>query len=149
DRAGRLRSIPGMSQHAPASVARPARPTSPALALTPVTPGVLQRCGTVPCSDCGTRDEERAVLRQRAFGTEPDSVPPIVHEVLRSGGRPLDAAPRAFLEQRFGHDFSHVRVHTDAKAADSARAVNAFAYTVGHDVVFGPGLYAPSTSAGR
>ena len=44
--------------------------------------------------------------------------PPIVHEVLRSPGQPLDAATRAFMEPRFGHDFSKVRVHTDEKAAD-------------------------------
>lgn len=52
-------------------------------------------------------------------------------------GQPLDAATRAFMEPRFGHDFSHVRVHTDARAVESAQAVNALAYTVGHDVVFG------------
>jgi hypothetical protein len=69
--------------------------------------------------------------------------------VLRSSGQPLDPATRAFMEPRFGHDFSAVRVHTDARAAESARAVNALAYTVGRDVTFGPGQYAPATSAGR
>ncbi|MGB9632210.1 MAG: DUF4157 domain-containing protein [Chloroflexaceae bacterium] len=76
-------------------------------------------------------------------------MPPIVHEVLRSPGQPLDAETRAFMEPRFGHDFSRVRVHTDARAAESARAVNALAYTVGRDVVFGAGQYAPGASAGR
>jgi hypothetical protein len=76
-------------------------------------------------------------------------VPPIVHEVLRSSGQPLDAAARAFLEPRFGHDFSGVRLHTDAKAAESARAVNALAYTVGRDVVFGQERYASEAPAGR
>ncbi len=75
--------------------------------------------------------------------------PPIVHEVLRSSGQPLDRATRAFMEPRFGHDFSRVRVHTDAHAAESARAVNALAYTVGRDVVFGGGHYQPETIAGR
>jgi hypothetical protein len=53
------------------------------------------------------------------------------------------------MEARFGHDFGQVRVHTDAKAAESARAVNALAFTVGRNVVFGTGQYAPKTSAGQ
>jgi len=65
--------------------------------------------------------------------------------VLRSPGRPLDPATRAFMEPRFGHDFSRVRVHTDARAAESARAVNALAYTMGHDVVFDGGRYGTGT----
>ncbi|HTQ30575.1 MAG TPA: DUF4157 domain-containing protein [Opitutaceae bacterium] len=65
--------------------------------------------------------------------------PPIVHDVLRSPGQPLDSATRAFMEPRFGYDFSRVRVHTDAKAAESAAAVSAQAYTVGSNIVFGSG----------
>ncbi|HEY2990878.1 MAG TPA: DUF4157 domain-containing protein [Candidatus Binatia bacterium] len=72
-----------------------------------------------------------------------------MHDVLRSPGQPLDPAARAFFEPRFGHDFGQVRVHTDAKAADSALAVDALAYTVGRDLVFGAGRYAPETAAGR
>src|SRR5439155_9665361 len=53
------------------------------------------------------------------------------------------------MEPRFGRDFSTVRVHTDSRAAASARAVDALAYTVGNDVVFGGGRFAPSTGAGR
>jgi len=53
------------------------------------------------------------------------------------------------MESRIGHDFSQVRVHADARAAESAGAVNALAYTVGQDIVFGPGRYAPQTSEGR
>ncbi len=77
------------------------------------------------------------------------SVPPIVHEVLRSPGQPLDPATRAFMEPRFGHDFGPVRVHTDARAAQSAQSVNALAYTVGRDVVFDAGQYAPHTREGK
>jgi hypothetical protein len=69
--------------------------------------------------------------------------------VLNAPGSPLDAQTRAFMEPRFGHDFSKVRVHTDAKAAESARGVNALAYTVGHDIAFGAGQYAPQTLPGR
>jgi hypothetical protein len=76
-------------------------------------------------------------------------VPLIVHDVLRSPGQPLDAATRAFFEPRFGRDFSQVRVHTDAPAAESAQAVNALAYTMGRDIVFGAGEYALGTTAGQ
>jgi hypothetical protein len=75
--------------------------------------------------------------------------PPIVYEVLRSAGQPLDPNTRAFLEPRFGYDFSHVRVHTDAQAAKSAQAVGALAYTVGRDIVFGAGQYSPGVSGGQ
>ncbi len=82
--------------------------------------------------------------------TESPGVPPVVHAVLSNGGgQPLDTTTRAFMEPRFGHDFSQVRVHTDARAAESALAVNALAYTVGRDLVFGAGQYAPMTSAGQ
>lgn len=76
-------------------------------------------------------------------------IPPIVHEVLRSPGQPLDPATRTLFEPRFGHDFSRVRVHTYAEAAESARAVDALAYTVGRNVVFGVGQYLPKSSAGQ
>jgi hypothetical protein len=69
--------------------------------------------------------------------------------VLRSPGESLDTETRAFMEPRFGHDFSHVRVHADTKAAKSAHAVNAMAYTVGRNLVFGAGQYRPGTNAGR
>ncbi len=75
--------------------------------------------------------------------------PPIVNEALGSGGRPLDPVIRAFFEPRLGHDFSQVRVHADAKAGDSARSLNALAYTAGQDVVFEAGQYAPGSRAGR
>jgi hypothetical protein len=65
------------------------------------------------------------------------------------GGAPLPAAERAFFEPRFGHDFSRVRVHTGPTAAASARSLGAAAYTLGDDVVFGAGQYAPANAAGR
>lgn len=78
-----------------------------------------------------------------------ETAPPVVDEVLRSAGQPLEPTTRAFMENRFGHNFSDVRVHSDAKAAESARSVNALAYTVGSDVVLGAGQYAPHTDSGR
>ncbi|MCA9968944.1 MAG: DUF4157 domain-containing protein, partial [Anaerolineales bacterium] len=77
------------------------------------------------------------------------AAPPIVRGALRAPGRPLDAATRAFMEPRLGHDLGTVRVHTDGQAAASARAVQARAYTVGRDVVFGAGEFAPETAVGR
>jgi len=77
------------------------------------------------------------------------SVPPIVHEVIRSRGEPLDPNTREFMQARFGYDFGHVRVHTDMRATQSARAVNALAYTVGRDIVFDTAQYTPETAAGQ
>lgn len=76
-------------------------------------------------------------------------VPPIIRETLASSGQPIDSATRAFMEPRFGHDFSDVKVHTDTSAADSAQAIDARAYTVGQDIVFGAGQYAPDNDSGR
>ncbi len=116
-----------------------------ATSAPPMHSNFLQRkcaCGGTPgptseCEECRKKRLQRATNHQSALNSEPSVVPPIVNEVLRSPGEPLDAATRAFMERRFAHDFSHVRVHMDAKAAESARAVNARAYTVGRDVVFG------------
>jgi hypothetical protein len=76
-------------------------------------------------------------------------VPADVHEVLGSPGQPLDSGTRAFMEPRFGRDFGNVRVHTDIAAAESARAINAIAYTVGSDVIFAHRMYAPHSGEGR
>ncbi len=81
--------------------------------------------------------------------TAPANVPPIIHEVLNSPGQPLDEGTRSFFEPRFGHDFSQVRVHADSKATESAKAVDAFAYTVAPHIVFSRDHFAPSSLAGR
>lgn len=73
----------------------------------------------------------------------------VVEDALASVGEPLDHADRAFMEPRFHHDFSSVRVHRDARADASARAVGALAYTVGDDIVFREGSFAPKTTAGK
>src|SRR5574337_1653454 len=79
----------------------------------------------------------------------PSSSPPVVHEALSSSGQPLDASARAFMERSFGRDFQSVRIHTGAKASESAKAVNALAYTVGQDIVFAEGHYNPASYEGR
>ncbi|GEM_PF-3132149 len=104
--------------------------------------GTVQR----KCASC--EEEAGNIQRKAEGGSHAGEAPPIVHDVLSSSGQPLEPATRAFMEPRFGHDFSNIRVHAGEKAARSARAVNARAYTVGRDVVFGHGQYAPSTSAG-
>ena len=78
-----------------------------------------------------------------------NAAPASVEQTLASGGRPMEPALRHDMQQRFGHDFSSVRIHTGAQAHDSARTLCALAYTVGNDVVFGAGQYAPDTRAGR
>jgi hypothetical protein len=109
---------------------------------------VLQRkcgCGGA-CGGCAQKNK----LRRSATGPAAhEHVPPIVHDVVRSAGRPLDPASRAFFEPRFQHDFSRVRVHADGRAADSASAVQARAYTLGSSIVFGANAYAPQTDHGR
>ena len=80
---------------------------------------------------------------------QPATAPASVDQALASPGRPLEPSIRQDMQQRFGQDFSRVRVHTDASAEESARDVNAHAYTVGRDVVFGAGRFAPETPLGR
>jgi hypothetical protein len=115
---------------------------------------VVQRmCGK--CSDEHDEDEgedaTKGRLQRKAAGgpVAETAAPAIVHEVLRSPGQPLDAGMRAFMEPRFGYDFSGVELHTDAHAAASAEAVGARAYTVGQHIVLGSAAGAPGTAEGR
>jgi hypothetical protein len=103
-------------------------------------------------------EEEDEMVQRRAIAPQPEPLkthqdtadePSVVHTVLHSAGQPLDRATRTFMETRFGYDFSQVRVHTDAKAAESTQTVNAKAYTVGHHIVFGSGQHAPATLPGK
>ena len=102
--------------------------------------------GEEECADC----RAAATVMRAAAGPAPGAVAPAsVEHVTAAPGRALDAPLRASMEQAFGHDLSHVRVHTDPAAARSAAAVNAHAYAVGPHVVFGAGRYAPETRDGR
>ncbi len=102
------------------------------------------------CAECAQKREQGLLQRAAiAAAPAPDVAPPIVHDVLRTPGQPLDEQTRAFVEPRFGQDFGDVRVHTDAQAAESARSVGALAYTVGNHVAFGAGQYQPSSSTGQ
>lgn len=104
-----------------------------------------RRMAARPSSPPAQRRERGVLQRQSASA----SVPASVHAVLGSPGRPLDPAIRAFMEPRFGHDFSQVRIHQNRAAIESARELKALAYTVGKSLIFGARQYAPETSAGR
>ncbi len=106
------------------------------------------------CPRCQTqqpRHEPKVIQAKRLQVSDRGRTPapPIVHEALAGPGQPLDRSARDFMEPRFGHDFSQVRIYTDAKAAESSRALNALAYTVGRNIVFEPGQYQPHTNVGR
>lgn len=105
--------------------------------------------GGVPCSQCEDEPEELA-QRKPAPGAESQSTPgsDLLPQSL-GFGRPLDDSTCSFMEARFGADFSQVRIHDSAKAASAARSVNALAYTLGRDIVFGEGRYAPATADGK
>lgn len=182
--------------------------------LTNSPSGILQRkcasCNTNTiagdkCEDC----DKKGILQRKSNNSAHSDVPPIVHQVLRSSGQPLDKSTRTFFEPHFALNFSRVpvistlrqmshsslsvgepttvfeqeadrvadsvmrkgqsenktsttsewqgakfdlsdvRVHTDARAAESAHAVNALAYTVGRDIVFAAGAYQPTKESGQ
>lgn len=123
--------------------------------FTPVRSPLLQRkcaCGnsaglTGECSQC--QKKKLTLQRWVTDSEERTEVPAIVHEVLRSPGQPLDSKTRSFMESRFGHDFSQVRVHINRQAAESAQSVDASAYTVRQQIVFDTNQYQPYSPAGQ
>ena len=103
--------------------------------------------GGEPCDEC--EDEQVPVIRRVANASGGGfTVPDAVVSGLGAGTR-LDPESRTFFERRFGHDFGGVAVHTSPAADRSARAVEARAFTVGRDIAFGAGEYAPATLEGR
>ena len=133
----------------------PSSKKSPSSLLSPAPSQVLQRrcaCGAKAegggqCAECARK--RGALQRKPQHGHAVGEVPAAVHEVLQSPGQALGDEVRGPMESRFGRDFSQVRVHADAHAAESARAVDAAAYTVGRDVVFGANQFVPSTTSGQ
>ena len=132
---------------------RTRRVPSPALARKEPAAGVsadggfeLQRKPHCAC-DGGCPQCQRYSSSASAQSS-PDA-PPVVHDVVRSPGEPLDSATRALMEPQFGQDFGRVRTHTDAQAAQSAQAIDARAYTAGSHIVFGAGRFSPETPAGQ
>jgi hypothetical protein len=96
--------------------------------------------------------EEGGLLQTKELSGQTQQVPPQVAaniNSLRGSGQPLTRSARAFFEPRFGVDFSGVQVHADAQAFELTRSLNARAFTVGRDMVFGTGEYSPETTSGR
>jgi hypothetical protein len=114
----------------------PVRPMS-------ASPAVQRKC------DACREDEHVQRAPSREATNDAAEVPPTVHDALASPGAPLAGATRAFFEPRFGEDFGDVRVHADAHAARAARDIQARAFTVGSDIVFGAGEYAPVGAEGQ
>jgi len=109
------------------------------------------------CSDCDEElqrqptDEEDTIQAKELPGQTPAATPEVMQQVsaMRGGGNPLPDSVRRFFEPRFGHELSNVRVHTGDRVAETARTLRARAFTLGRDVAFGAGEYAPESSKGR
>lgn len=115
--------------------------------------GSCDKCKAEQADDEHANVQRKPVPQISAIASSPSSAgmtaPPIVHEVLRSAGQPLDAGTRAFFEPRFGYDFGSVRLHTDSRATESAARIHANAYAVGNNLVVANGRCAANTHAGR
>jgi hypothetical protein len=100
------------------------------------------------CKSC--QDEEEMIHRKTIDNNEYQMSGDILQSIesMDGGGLPLGSSTRAFMEPRFGTDLSNVRIHTDTRAAESARALNALAYTIGNDIVFSTSQYEPETYNG-
>jgi hypothetical protein len=120
--------------------------------LSSTCPAVRRKCACDgsggSCEACQEEAKDK-LLRKSSDLIIPTEASPIVHEVLRSPGQPLEAGTRSFMEARFGYNLSQVRIHSDSKAAKSAESVHALAYTSGKNVVFGAGQYAPHSREGQ
>ncbi|MGB0064329.1 MAG: DUF4157 domain-containing protein, partial [Terracidiphilus sp.] len=125
---------------------------SPQIAASGAAPAVRRTCSCGSsggeCPECQKKKEEKLQLKALS-SVAPTEAPPIVHQVLRSPGQPMDRETRTKMEAGFGHDLNHVRIHADNQAASSAAAVGASAYTVGNHLVFGANRYQPSSDHGR
>ncbi|TFH47375.1 MAG: DUF4157 domain-containing protein [ANME-2 cluster archaeon] len=96
-------------------------------------------------------EEEKQIQSKSNTGMAPQVTPGIAHDIhsLKGTGQSLPASERAFFEPRFGRDFSNVRVHTNERSAHTAQSINARAFTLGVDVVFGAGQYEPGAISSR
>ena len=125
-------------------------------AAMPGSATILRRCncgshthGSGACADCRKKEVQRKGTAGRTLDTDSEGVPAIVNDVLADGGEPLPETTRAFMEPKFGCDFSRVRVHTGDRADQSAQAIHASAYAFGSHITFASGAYAPDSPQGR
>ncbi len=117
-------------------------------------PAPMARPPCAACADGGAtcpacEKAESVAVSRKAEGAVGSDAPASVDAALRAPGEPLSPSVRDFFEPRFGQDLSHVRIHTDRAARESAREVSALAYTVGSHVVFGTERHAPGTPDGQ
>jgi hypothetical protein len=130
----------------------PALRAAAAPAMSSAGSGAQRKCScagsTTGCSKCH-EEQEQMLQHSGSTSAAPHHAPTIIGEVLGSPGQPLDASTRAFMEPRFGNNFSQIQVHTDKKAARSADLLRARAYTLGNHIVFSDGEYAPATRIGK
>jgi len=102
-----------------------------------------------PSSNDPSSPIHQPVACRASRSPSPSNAPESVQAAVNASGHPLDGHTRTHMEDRFGFDFSRVRIHTDRRAADSAHEINALAYTVGSNIVFGAGQYAPHSPTGQ
>jgi len=122
-----------------------------------ITPFVQRQVGPDEVEEVQTRlqrqvEEEEEPLQAKQANNQMPAVTPTIEsgiQSLKGGGQPLTESTRSYFEPRFGTDFSHVRVHTDSKAAETAKSMNAKAFTVGKDLVFGSEQFLPKTVTGK
>jgi hypothetical protein len=114
-------------------------------AVTPASLRLSRKCAV--CEEGG----RTLANSERGSVTTPSGseAPSVVHDVLRSGGQPLDPSSRVFMERRFGYSFADVRIHADAAAGESAQAIGAYAYASGNHIVFAPSKHDPGSYQGR
>jgi hypothetical protein len=110
----------------------------------------LKPLSSVPDASAKKKEESAPQVQRKAEQGASDHAGLATAAALpHSGGHPLDQITRTLMESRFGFDFSKIRIHTDSDAAESANGLNALAYTIGKDLVFGAGQYSPQTEEGR
>jgi len=110
---------------------------------TKISPLDIQR----KCAAC--EEEEHAQRKEDGVSHQRSEAPSIVSDAINTGGASLDGETKSFMENRFGHDFGNVKIHTDTIAAKSAQSINALAYTNGNSIVFNQGQYSPETESGK
>lgn len=135
---------------APGSIWSPgAAGTRPPAPLAPYA-SEFRVTGEQPRTEEPKKRKRKSTVQRKATNTVYEPVAPaIVGDVLESSGEPLEPAARRFMESRFGHDFSRVRIHADARAGKSADAISASAYTAGNHIVFAGGRYSPGSAEGQ
>jgi len=135
-------------QEADRAADRVARGEAVGIRPSPVSGHVVAAKGTADLSHPPWEDE---VMRAQSSPGQPSRTADVDSGIraITGGGRPLNAETRSFMEERLGHDFTRVRIHTDDSAARTSRSLQAHAFTVGNDIAFAAGQYQPSSGSGR